>query len=67
MAMPPCRKIEKCTFYSYFKCLHIVMEGTVSHIFYIGPSFYFMKCIKLSFKKYQKVSRYLSYLLKTDG
>ena len=38
----------------------ILMEGTVSQIFYIGPSFYFMKCGNLVFKKYQKVSRFLS-------
>ena len=26
-------------------------EGTVSQIFYLGPSFYFMKCRKLGCKK----------------
>ena len=27
-------------------------EGTVSQNFYLGPSFYFMKCRKLSCKKW---------------
>ena len=27
-------------------------EGTVSHNFYLGPSFYFMKCRKFSCKKW---------------
>ena len=35
-------------------------EGTVSQIFYLGPSFCFMKSRKLSCKKYQKVSRFLT-------
>ena len=35
-------------------------EGSVSQIFYLGPSFYFMKCRKLSCKKSQKVSRFLT-------
>ena len=35
-------------------------EGTVSQIFDLGPSFYSMKSRKLSCKKYQKVSRFLT-------
>ena len=38
-----------------FKFLHtflnICMEGTMSQIFYMGPSFYFKKCRNESFKK----------------
>ena len=33
-------------------------EGTVSQIFYLGLSFYFMKSGKFSCKKWQKVSRF---------
>ena len=29
----------------------IIREGTVSQIFYIGPSFYFMHCRKYYFEK----------------
>ena len=36
------------------------LEGTVSQILYLGPSFYEMKCRKLGNKKYQKVSRFLT-------
>ena len=42
---------------------HVVQsnsEGTVSQIFYLGPSFYFMKSRKLGCKKYKKVSRFLT-------
>ena len=35
-------------------------EGTVSQIFELGPSFNFMKSRKLSCRKYQKVSRFLT-------
>ena len=35
-------------------------EGTVSQIFDLGPSCYSMKSRKLSCKKYQKVSRFLT-------
>ena len=35
-------------------------EGTVSQIFYLGPSFYFMQSGKTSFKKLQKVTRFLT-------
>ena len=49
---------------TYFNFLDIVldicMEGTVSQIFYMGASFYFMKCRNLFFEKYPKVSRFLS-------
>ena len=38
----------------------IIMEGTVSQIFDIRFSFYFMKSRKLSFKKIQKVTRFLT-------
>ena len=31
--------------------LHVIMEGTVSQILYLGPSFYFMKSTKISFMK----------------
>ena len=45
-----------------FKFSHIIldvyMEGTVSQIFDIGSSSYFIKCRKLVFKKYKKVSRF---------
>ena len=36
------------------------MEGTLSQIFYLGPSFHFMKSRKKSFKKCQKVTRFLT-------
>ena len=36
------------------------LEGTVSQIFDLGPSFYFMKSRKLGCKDYQKVSRFLT-------
>ena len=29
----------------------IYLEGTVSHFFYLGPSFYFMKSRKIELKK----------------
>ena len=49
-------KITKC-------CTCVVdghSEGTVSQIFDLGPSFYFMKSRKLSCRKYKKVSRFLT-------
>ena len=39
---------------------NIHMEGTVSQIFEIGLSFYFMKCRKFNQKKSTKSSRFLS-------
>ena len=36
------------------------MEGTTSQIFYLGPSFHFMKSGKKSFKNCQKVTRFLT-------
>ena len=36
------------------------LEGSVSQIFHLGPSFYFIKSRKLSLKKWQKVFRFLS-------
>ena len=48
---------------TYFKFEHITlriyMEGKVSQIFYIGPSFYFMEYRKT--KQHQKPSRFLTY------
>ena len=38
----------------YLLILEYVMEGTVSQIFYLGPSFYFMKCRKIKFEKFTK-------------
>ena len=34
------------------------MEGSMSQIFYLGPSFYFMESRKKSFKKLPKVTRF---------
>ena len=34
------------------------MEGTVSEIFYLGPSFDFMQCRKWGMKKRLKVPRF---------
>ena len=34
------------------------MEGTVSQIFFIGPSFYFIEFRKKSFKNVEKVTRF---------
>ena len=49
---------------TYFKfryiALDICMEGTVSQIFDIVYSFYFIKCRNVLFKKYQTVSLFLS-------
>ena len=39
--------------------LHIHSEGSVSEIFYLGPSFYFMRFRKLSCQNIQKVTRFL--------
>ena len=36
------------------------MQGTVSQVFGIGLSFYFIKCRKMSLKKFTKSSRFLS-------
>ena len=36
------------------------LEGTVSQIFYLGLSLYFMDSRKLRCKKWQKVSRFLT-------
>ena len=56
-------EIKKCVFacyffnmnFSVFKLVHtflgICMEGMVSQICDMGPSFYFMKCRSESFKK----------------
>ena len=35
----------------YLLSIETIMEGTVSQIFYLGPSFYFMQCRKLYMKK----------------
>ena len=39
--------------------LHINCEGSVSQIFDLGPSFYFMLSRKLCFENIQKVTRFL--------
>ena len=39
--------------------LHINCEGSVSQIFYLGPSSYFMLSRKLCFENIQKVTRFL--------
>ena len=39
--------------------LHIHSEGSVSQIFYLGPSFYFMLLCKKCFENIQKVARFL--------
>ena len=39
--------------------LHINCEGSVSQMFYLGPSFYFMLSRKLSFENIKKVNRFL--------
>ena len=39
--------------------LHIHSEGSVSQIFYLGPSFYFMLFRKKCFENIQKVARFL--------
>ena len=38
----------------------ILIKGRVSQIFYLGPSFFFMKCRKLGGKFFPKVSRFLT-------
>ena len=43
----------------YLLNIETIMEGTVSQIFDLGPSFYFMQCRKLDMKKWQKVTRFL--------
>ena len=43
----------------YLLDIETIMEGTVSQIFDLGPSFYFMQCGKLDMKKLQKVTRFL--------
>ena len=40
--------------------LHYHTEGTVSQIFNLGPSFYFMKFRKIGCKKYHMVPHFLS-------
>ena len=35
----------------YLLIIATIMEGTVSQISYLGPSFYFMQCRKLCMKK----------------
>ena len=39
--------------------LHINCEGSVSHFFFLVPSFYFMLSRKLCFENIQKVTRFL--------
>ena len=39
--------------------LHIHSEGSVSQIFYLGPSLYFMLFWKKCFENIQKVARFL--------
>ena len=42
-------------------CIHqIYMQGSVSQIFHLGPSFFFMDSRKLNKKKIQKVSRFFT-------
>ena len=36
------------------------LEGTVSQIFFLGPSSHFMKSTKKSFKKCKKVTRFFT-------
>ena len=40
--------------------LDTCMEGTMSQIFHLGPSFNFMKSTKMCFKNLPKVTRFLS-------
>ena len=40
--------------------LHVVSEGSVSQIFYLGPSFHFVLCRKIYFGKIPKVTRFLT-------
>ena len=36
------------------------LEGSVSQMFYLGPSFYFMQSRKKSYKNYQKLPVFLN-------
>ena len=49
----------------YMLILDYIMEGTVSQIFDLGPSFYFMKCRKKGLKKSLKVTRFFFNKMKT--
>ena len=42
------------------------LEGSVSQILYLGPSFHFMKSRKKSFEKCQKVTRFCFFLHKIE-
>ena len=39
--------------------LHVGFEGSLSQIFYLGPSFYLMLCRKKYFEKLPKVTHFL--------
>ena len=43
----------------YLLIIDTIMEGSMSQIFHLGPSFYFMQCRKWHEQKLLKVTRFL--------